>query len=128
MNLKDMIVVFTDGDRREAERLTRHANQRENWHHGVLLISKDHSTEHLGCCTIYSILLGKDGKPGRHMALWMPLLPDTWPGRSLVEPIAKLYGFTGAAEDWNNDCQEATLDGKPVCVLTLFQIAKDLAP
>lgn len=117
----DVVVVLNDEDRREAARVTTHADKPENWHQGLLAVAEGNAATHMGCRVLYSVLVGKDGTPGRHMAFWLPDNPETWPGRSLVEPIAKLYGFTGSAEEWNNDCQETALDGKPWCVLTLFQ-------
>lgn len=116
---RDVVVVLNEVDKREAERVTAHANKPENWHHGVLR-TEGHVASHLGCNVVYSVIV-KEGQPARHMAFWLPDNPGVWPGRGLVEPIAKLYGFTGTAEEWSNDCQETTLNGNPHCVLTLSQ-------
>jgi hypothetical protein len=117
----DIIVVLTDADRQEAARVMAHANLRENWITGFVLALHD-PVKHLGIQVIYSILIGKNGKPGRHMVFWLSDRPDCWAGRDLVEPIARLYGFTGPIEMWNNDCQTTSIDGwNPLCVLTLYQ-------
>lgn len=128
---RDVIVVLTDEDRLEAARVTAHANKRENWHEGMLWVAKDNAATHLGCKVIYSVLVEK-GKPARHMAFWLPEMPDTWPGPSLVEPIGRLYGFTGPIETWRHDCQRTEQGDDwsaepPRCVLTLHQAAENLA-